>query len=70
MNDVVLEDFHVAEAFSKEHYAETIRSMERPYITRIRSVPVIQSVKSVNNQVGYKPIIRAIRGYAEINEHR
>ena len=53
------EDAYLDEDFSYEHFAEKINTFERPYITRVRSVPVMTLVSSVT------PIIRAVRGFEE-----
>jgi hypothetical protein len=41
------------EEFSKEHYAETIKSMERPYVVQVKCTPVLLGV----------------RGYREVSDH-
>jgi len=47
------DDFVFDENFTKEHYAETIRAIERPFVVQVKSVPILLSVK----------------GYQEVSDH-
>ena len=44
--------FSVDESFVKEHYVETIKSMERPYLTKITGSPIIKAIRGFQETGG------------------
>jgi predicted lipase len=47
------DEVYLSESFSFEHFAETIHSFERPYITKIISIPVITGVMGFAGKGGH-----------------
>lgn len=62
------EEFFAEETFYIEHFAETISSYERPYLTEIKRIPDMSEIRTQPKMVSTNPkapVMRAVRGFQE-----